>query len=87
MTRSPVITREAVQFGAAIRRVRLERGWTLVRLGQTIGMHPRYLGVVEAGGNDTSLTTIVAICHALDADIGEIMREVAAVHVPRSRKR
>jgi transcriptional regulator with XRE-family HTH domain len=53
-----------VQFGAAIGRVRLARGWTLVSLGKTIGMHPRYLGVVEAGGNDASLTTIVAICQA-----------------------
>jgi len=87
MPRSPIITREARKFGETIRRLRLQRGWTLVRLGETIGMHPRYLGVVEAGGNDTSLTTIVAICHALGADIGEVMREVAAVHVPRPPKR
>jgi transcriptional regulator with XRE-family HTH domain len=85
MTQSPTISPEALQFGATIRRVRLARGWTLVRLGREIGMHPRYLGVVESGRNDTSLTTIVAICHALGADIGEVMREVAAVHVPRQR--
>ena len=86
MPQSSIISREALQFGATIRRIRIERGWTLVRLGRAIGMHPRYLGVVEAGRNDTSLTTIVAICHALGADIGEVMREVAAVHVPRSSK-
>ena len=85
MTQSSRTSREALQFGATMRRVRLERGWTLVRLGRAIGMHPRYLGVVESGRNDASLTTIVAICHALDADIGEVMREVAAVHVPHNR--
>ncbi len=83
----PQFSREAVQFGAAIRRVRRARGWTLVRLGKAIGMHPRYLGVLEAGGNDASLTTIVAICQALEADIGEVMREVAAVHVPRQPRK
>ena len=69
-----------------MRKARMARGWTLVQLGQVCGLHPRYLGLVEMGANDASLSTVVAICHALAADIGEIMREVVAVHAPRGRK-
>ncbi|HJQ41215.1 MAG TPA: helix-turn-helix transcriptional regulator [Thermoanaerobaculia bacterium] len=82
MPRSSKITLEAVRFGAIIRRLRLARGWTAVKLAQRAGMNPRYLGVLEQGGNDTSLTTIVELCDVLNADIGEVMREVASVRNP-----
>lgn len=82
MPRSSRITPEAVRFGAIIRRLRIARGWTAVKLAQRAGMNSRYLGVLEQGGNDTTLTTIVELCDVLNADIGEVMREVAAVRKP-----
>ena len=82
MPRSSRITPEAVRFGAIIRRLRLARGWTAVKLAQRAGMNSRYLGVLEQGGNDTSLTTIVELCDVLNADVGEVMREVASVRKP-----
>ena len=82
MPRSSRITPEAVRFGAIIRRLRIARGWTAVKLAQRAGMNSRYLGVLEQGGNDTTLTTIVELCDVLNADIGEVMREVAAVRNP-----
>jgi transcriptional regulator with XRE-family HTH domain len=82
MPRSSRITAEAIRFGAIIRRLRLARGWTAVKLAQRAGMNSRYLGVLEQGGNDTSLTTIVELCDVLNADIGEVMREVASVRKP-----
>jgi len=74
---------ESIRFGAVIRRVRLKRGWSIVTLAQHVGMSAPYLSVLEQGGNNTSLSTIVKLCHALGADIGEVMREVAAVRNPR----
>src|SRR5262245_5030815 len=82
MPRSMTISPEAVRFGAVIRRIRKERRWTIVKLAQRAGMNANYLGVVEQGGNNTSLTTIVELCDCLGADIGEVMREVMAVRVP-----
>jgi transcriptional regulator with XRE-family HTH domain len=72
------VTVEAARFGAIIRRLRLARGWTAVYVAKSVGMNSRYLGVLEQGGNDTSLSMIVKICRVLDADIGEVMREVAS---------
>jgi len=82
MPRSKRVSPEAARFGAIIQRLRRERGWTKVKLAQRAGMNATYLGVLEQGGNDTSLTTIVELCDVLNADIGEVMREVAAVRLP-----
>src|ERR1044071_1808459 len=83
MPRSRTISPEAFCFGAIIERLRTERGWTKVKLAQRAGMNATYLRVLEQGGNDTSLTTIVELCDVLGADIGEVMREVAAVRLPK----
>lgn len=82
MPRSWNVSREAVRFGAAIRRLRLQQGMTRERLAHITGMNARHLGVLEQGGNDTSLSTIVKLCSALNADIGEVMREVAGTQAP-----
>ncbi|HEV7486637.1 MAG TPA: helix-turn-helix transcriptional regulator [Thermoanaerobaculia bacterium] len=82
MPRSMTISPEAVRFGEVIRRIRRARGWTIVKLAQRAGMNANYLGVLEQGGNDTSLTTIVELCDVLGADIGEVMRAVMAVRNP-----
>ena len=77
-----IISHEAVRFGQVIRRIRRARGWTIVKLAQRAGMNSNYLSVLEQGGNDTSLTTIVELCDVLGSDIGEVMREVMAVRNP-----
>jgi transcriptional regulator with XRE-family HTH domain len=82
MPRSMTISPEAVRFGAVIRRIRKAGGCTIVKLAQRAGMNSNYLGVLEQGGNDTSLTTIVELCDVLGADIGEVMREVMSVRNP-----
>lgn len=68
---------DAVRFGAILRRERLARGWTIRKLAQRAGMNAQYLGVVEAGGNIPSLSTILEVCEVLGADAGAMIREVA----------
>ena len=51
MPRSRQPDPDAVRFGAILRRERIARGWTIVKLARRSGMHHQYLGVVEAGGN------------------------------------
>jgi transcriptional regulator with XRE-family HTH domain len=53
-------------------------GWTIAALAQQAGMNAQYLGIVENGGNVTTLTTILQVCEVLGADAGEMIREVAA---------
>lgn len=76
------ISRDAVRFGAIITRLRVQRGWTKAKLAQRSGMHVTYIGTVERGGNVPSLETILELADVLGADVGEIMREVAAGRRP-----
>jgi len=39
----------AVVFGQIIRRLRLERGWTIAQLARESEMHPNYLANMEKG--------------------------------------
>ena len=39
--------RDAVRFGAILRRHRLARGWTIIVAAQRCGMNPNYLGALE----------------------------------------
>jgi transcriptional regulator with XRE-family HTH domain len=76
------ISRYAVRFGKIIRRLRMQRGWTLAKLAQRSGMNAQYLGHLERAENSPSLDTIVELADVLGADIGEVMREVATGQTP-----
>lgn len=77
MPRSRQLDSDAVRFGAALRRSRLARGWTITKLARRAGMNAQYLGIVEAGGNVPSLYTILEVAEVLGVDAGELIREVA----------
>jgi transcriptional regulator with XRE-family HTH domain len=68
--------RDAERFGAIISRLRKERGWTLVKLAQRMGMNATYLGVLEKGGNMPSLTTILELADVFHIEAADIVREV-----------
>ena len=78
MPRSKVIDPDAVRFGAILRRLRQERGWTIDKLARRAGMHPTYVSIVEQGGNVPSLASVLELVEVLGGDVAEIMRELAA---------
>lgn len=65
-----------MRFGAILRRVRKQRGWTLVQLSAYSGMNPSYLGVIEAGGNMLSVETLLTLAQLYGVEAAEIVREV-----------
>ena len=67
---------DAIRFGAIIRRLRQERGWTLVKLSMRSGMNPTYLGVLESGGNIPSLGTILELADVFNIEAADMVREV-----------
>lgn len=67
---------DAARFGAVIRRLRMARGWTLVKLSQRCGMNPTYLGVLERGGNMPSIQTLLELADVFNTPASEIVREV-----------
>jgi transcriptional regulator with XRE-family HTH domain len=78
VTKSRQADPDAVFFGAVLRRERLARGWTIVKLARRAGMNSQYVGVVEAGRNSPTLATILELAEVLGADAGDMVREVAA---------
>jgi transcriptional regulator with XRE-family HTH domain len=75
MPRALRINRDAARFGAILKQLREQRGWTRQKLAQRSGVTPTYIGILEYGGNIPSLPMVLEL---LGADIGEVMRRLAA---------
>jgi transcriptional regulator with XRE-family HTH domain len=63
-------------FGRAIRAHRLERGYTLERLAEEAGLHPRYVSDVERGRRNVGLINVARLARALSISLSELMRSV-----------
>ncbi len=63
----------AVAFGREVRRRRHAQGLTLDALGEAAGLTPNYLGNVEAGHRDPSISSIAKIAAGLGAPLGELL--------------
>jgi DNA-binding XRE family transcriptional regulator len=64
------ISRDAICFGAIIRRLRVRRGWTRAKLAQRSGLNATYVGLLERGRNIPSLETILELAEVLGVDAG-----------------
>jgi transcriptional regulator with XRE-family HTH domain len=60
-------------FGRELRHRRLMAGMTLDQLAERSGMTPNYLGTVECGKRDISLTTIDALAEAFGIAPGVLL--------------
>jgi transcriptional regulator with XRE-family HTH domain len=64
----------AQEFGAAIRRVRTERGETLDQVANRIDrMDAKYLGELERGWHAATIPTAKRIADALDIPLSELV--------------
>lgn len=66
----------SICFGLVVKRLRLQRGWTVLQLAAAAGLNRVHIGVIERGGNSPNLRTFLAICYALGAEPTEVLREV-----------
>jgi len=60
-------------FGREVRRRRLALGLTLERLAERSSLTPNYIGTVEHGQRDPSLSTILALASGLGVLPGELL--------------
>jgi transcriptional regulator with XRE-family HTH domain len=67
---------DAICFGLIVKRLRMQKGWTLQQLAGVTGLHANYLGVIERGGNTPSLQSFIQISHCLGVHAAETMREI-----------
>ena len=68
--------RNAVKFGAIIRRLRAARGWTLIEFGRKADMNPTYLGFIERGENVPTLAVAIHLAKVLGTEASAILREM-----------
>ena len=59
-------------FGAQVRAVRVRRGLSQDALGSASGLHRSYVGGIEPGEPNPSLTNIARLADALDVPLGEL---------------
>lgn len=69
-------------FGRAIRKMRVERGFSQERLAEEPGVHPRYLSDVERGVRNVSLVNIERLARALSVGLPTLMAEVEPARRP-----
>lgn len=61
--------RLAFELGAAVRELRLERGWSQAELAAAAGMTQSAVARFESGGTVPTLPVLGRIARALDADL------------------
>ena len=65
-----------VRFGHEVRRRREAQDMTLEELSERCGLTPNYIGTVENGKRDPSLSTILALAQGIGMPAGEFFRGV-----------
>ncbi len=66
-------TQAPLTFGREVRRRRSALGLTLEQLAERSGLTPNYIGTVENGRRDPSLSTVLALAKGLGVTAGELV--------------
>jgi transcriptional regulator with XRE-family HTH domain len=79
--------RDSERTGAAIRKLRLARGWTLAELSVEAGIPLSTLSRVELGQNALKYENLMRLCRALGVDLqGLVAREADTVSAASGRR-
>lgn len=63
-----------IQFGKKVRELRLERGYSQEAFAFECGLHRTYIGCIERGEKNVTITNIEKIAKALKVDIGHLFK-------------
>ena len=69
----PVNKKLLKQFGDRVRRLRTTRGLTQEQLAELTGFHRTYIGMIERGERNLSLTNIATFAETLELSISELL--------------
>lgn len=64
---------QQLEFCKEVRRRRLAAGMTLEQLAERSGLTPNYIGAVELGKRDPSLSTVLSLARGFGAEPGELL--------------
>lgn len=71
-----------MEFGQEIRRRRVAQGLTLEQLAEGSGLTPNYIGTIENGKRDPSLSTIMSLSKGLRIQPAELFGGVEDLSAP-----
>ena len=63
------------RFGASLRRLRDERGYSQEELAERAGLHRNYIGGIERGERNVALENIVRLAKALSVSPKELFAD------------
>ena len=63
---------DVVALGAEVRRRRIEQGLTLDQLAEEAELTPNYIGTIENGYRDPSLSTLQGLADGLNVPLAEL---------------
>ena len=71
------------ELGRRVRALREARGWSQEQLGERIGLHRTYIGHIERGEVNPSLSNIVLVATGLEVDPAELVKGMIATRPRR----
>jgi transcriptional regulator with XRE-family HTH domain len=74
--------KECVRFGRIVSRLRVERGFSQEGFAAATGLHRTYMGGIERGERNPTLTTILRIAEGLKIEPTELFRQWPADKPP-----
>lgn len=71
-----------IRFGARVRQLRTERGWSQESLADKASLHRTYIGSIERGEQNISLDNIEKVAVTLGVSLAELFAPFADGAVP-----
>lgn len=71
---SPAPSKATIKLGKRVRALRDELEWTQEDLADAAGMHWTYVGQIERGLRNLSLTNLLKLAVALKVDPGDLVK-------------
>jgi len=62
------------QLGERIRKLRTRKGWSQEAFADVSGLHRTYIGAVERGEKNLTISTLHTLAKTLDTTIAELFR-------------
>jgi transcriptional regulator with XRE-family HTH domain len=65
------------KLGDRIRKLRSRKGWSQEEFAAISGLHRTYIGAVERGEENLTISTIHTLAKTLDTTIAQLFRSIA----------
>jgi transcriptional regulator with XRE-family HTH domain len=65
------------QLGDRIRKLRRKKGWSQEEFAAISGLHRTYVGAVERGEKNLTISTIHTLAKTLDTTIAQLFQRIA----------